>query len=83
MSWILTRREDECLVKLCIELVVIAYSEVRCLLFDGCVVQSNGEGARGNIENVLRKTPSLIGMRVAARPWGSSKLDAAPLSGVA
>ena len=80
MSWILTRREDECLVKICAEIGEIESLEVRLLLFDGCEVHRDGEGARENIENVLMKMPSLIGMGVVLKPWGSRTLGASPIA---
>ena len=80
LSWILTRREDECLVKLCAELGKIESAVVRCLLFDGCVVQIKSEGAREKIEDVLREMPSIIGMSVVVKPWESRKLEDSPFA---
>ena len=75
LSAILTRREDDMLMKICRSLCRVSGAEVVCYMYDGCVVRRDSDDAREAIRAELRSISTEIGVEAVFMPWRSPRFE--------
>ena len=68
LSAVLTSAEDDKLRVVCSEIAKIDGAAVRCLMYDGCVVEYSNKEALKCIQDALPSISDLIGIGVVVKP---------------